>query len=52
MSHRIGSVSDDSPEVHEELRIAFFKINVQYQPQTGTGGGGGATTFETEIVPA
>lgn len=52
MSHRIGSVSDDSPEVQEELRIAFFKINVQYQPQTGTGGGGGATTFETEIVPA
>jgi type VI secretion system secreted protein Hcp len=52
MSHRIGSVGDEQTEVHEELRIAFFKINVQYQPQTGIGGGGGATTFETEITPA
>jgi type VI secretion system secreted protein Hcp len=52
MSHRIGSVGDEQTEVHEELRIAFFKINVQDQPQTGIGGGGGATTFETEITPA
>lgn len=52
MSHRIGSVGDEQTEVHEELRIAFFKVQVQYQPQTGVGGGGGATTFETEITPA
>lgn len=52
MSHKIGSVGDELPEMQEELRIAFFKVSVQYQPQTGTGGGGGATTFETEITPA
>lgn len=52
MSHRIATVADGNPEVHEELRIAFFKVNVQYQPQTSQGGGGGATTFETEITPA
>ncbi len=52
MSHRIGTLGDGRSEVQEELRIAFFKINVQYQPQTGLGGGGGATTFETEIAPA
>jgi type VI secretion system secreted protein Hcp len=52
MSHTIGSLADDSPEVQEELRIAFFKVNVQYQVQTATGGSGGATTFETEITPA
>ena len=52
MSHKIGTPTDESPDVIEELRIAFFKVNVQYQPQTGTGGSGGATTFETEITPA
>ena len=52
MSHSIGSVADGSPDVHEELRIAFFKVNVQYQPQSAAGGSGGATTFETEITPA
>jgi type VI secretion system secreted protein Hcp len=52
MSHKIGSASDTSPDIVEELRIAFFKVCVQYQPQTGIGGGGGATTFETEITPA
>ncbi|MDO9235259.1 MAG: type VI secretion system tube protein Hcp [Aquabacterium sp.] len=52
MSHSVGSVSDGSCELQEELRIAFFKVNVQYQPQTSSGGSGGATTFETEITPA
>lgn len=52
MSHKIGSLADGLPDIQEELRIAFFKVNVQYQPQTGSGGGGGATTFETEITPA
>lgn len=52
MSHSIGSTADGSPDVHEELRIAFFKVNVQYQPQSAGGGSGGATTFETEITPA
>jgi len=52
MSHKVGSAADGSPELLEELRIAFFKVNVQYQPQTATGGSGGATTFETEITPA
>ncbi|TAK93452.1 MAG: type VI secretion system tube protein Hcp [Aquabacterium sp.] len=52
MSHKLGTTVDGLPDIHEELRIAFFKVNVQYQPQTATGGGGGATTFETEITPA
>lgn len=52
MSHKIGTPMDGQPDVIEELRLAFFKVNVQYQPQTGAGGSGGATTFETEITPA
>jgi type VI secretion system secreted protein Hcp len=52
MSHTIGSACDGAPELVEELRIAFFKVNVQYQPQSALGGSGGATTFETEITPA
>lgn len=52
MSHTVGSSADGDPELHEELRIAFFKVQVQYQPQSASGGSGGATTFETEITPA
>jgi type VI secretion system secreted protein Hcp len=52
MSHTVGSAMDGSPELVEELRVAFFKVNVQYQPQASAGGSGGATTFETEITPA
>lgn len=52
MSLKVGSASDGQPETLEELRLAFFKVNVQYQPQTGAGGTGGATTFETEITPS
>lgn len=51
MSHTIGSIEDGSPVLREELRIAFFKVNVQYQLQLAGGGAGGATTFETEITP-
>lgn len=52
MSLKVGSALDNQPETIEELRLAFFKVNVQYQPQTGAGGSGGATTFETEITPS
>ncbi len=51
MSHTISNESDGSCELVEELHVAFFKVQVQYQPQQGTGGSGGATTFETEITP-
>lgn len=52
MSHTVGSAQDGSPDLVEELHIAFFKVQVQYQPQSSAGGSGGATTFETEITPA
>ena len=51
MSHKIASVGDELPEIHEELRIAFFKVCVEYQVQTAAGGSGDASTFETEITP-
>lgn len=51
MSHEVSNEVDGSCELVEELRIAFFKVNVEYQPQGKTGGSGGATTFETEITP-
>ncbi len=50
MSHHVGSPSDNSPDMVEEVHFAFFKVNVQFTPQTGIGGGGGATIFETEIT--
>ncbi len=50
MSHHVGSPADNQPDMVEEVHFAFFKVNVQYTPQTGIGGGGGATTFETEIT--
>jgi type VI secretion system secreted protein Hcp len=50
-SHHIGTPSDGAPDYTEEFRIAFFKVSVQYTPQTKLGGGGGASTFETEVVP-
>lgn len=51
MSHQLRNEADGSCELVEELRVAFFKVQVQYQPQQGSGGSGGATTFETEISP-
>jgi type VI secretion system secreted protein Hcp len=50
-SHHIGTPVDGAPELVEEFRIAFFKVNVQYTPQGKLGGGVGATTFETEVTP-
>lgn len=49
MSHKIASVGDEQPEIHEELHIAFFKVCVEHQVQTASGGSGGTSTFETEI---
>ena len=51
MSHQLRNAAYGSCELVEELRVAFFKVQVQYQPQQGSGGSGGATTFETEISP-
>lgn len=51
MSHHIANTGDGHCELVEELHIAFFKVQVQYQIQQDAGGSGGATTFETEITP-
>jgi type VI secretion system secreted protein Hcp len=51
-THHIGTPADGAPDFTEEFRIAFYKVSVQYTPQTKIGGGGGPTTFETEVTPA
>ena len=52
VSHRLGSVTDDAPELSEEFRLAFYKVQVEYRPQDSTGAGKGVNTFETEVLPA
>ncbi|MFM2059125.1 MAG: hypothetical protein RLY71_3510 [Pseudomonadota bacterium] len=52
---RITSVrvhgEDGSPELKEEVRIAFWKVQVEYRPQDGSGGGRGTHTFDAEVSP-
>ena len=52
VSHRVGSAIDDEPALTEELRIAFFKVQVEYRSQDGSGAGKGVNTFETEVQTA
>ncbi len=51
VSHRLGSAVDGSPELIEETRLAFFKVQVEYRPQDATGAAKGTHTFETEVLP-
>ncbi len=51
LSHRVGSAADGAPELIEEIRLAFFKVQVEYRPQSATGGSKGVNTFETEVLP-
>ena len=64
VSHRVGSAgapgahaplgagAASGPELHEEVRFAFWKVQVEYRPQDPTGGGRGVSTFETEVQQA
>jgi len=52
VAHRFGSETDGSPVLLEEVRLAFFKVQIEYRPQDATGGGKGVHTFETEVTPA
>ena len=52
VSHRLNNVEDGAPELAEELRIAFYKVQVEYRPQDAGGAGKGVNTFETEVQPA
>lgn len=49
LSHRIRNETDGAPELCEELRLAFFKVKVEYRPQDLTGAGKGVHTFEAEV---
>lgn len=52
VSHRVGSQADGRPDLVEEVRLAFFKVQVEYRSQdTASGGGRGVNTFETEVLP-
>jgi type VI secretion system secreted protein Hcp len=42
---------DGSPMLREEVRIAFWKVQVEYRPQDAAGGGRGTHTFEAEVSP-
>jgi type VI secretion system secreted protein Hcp len=52
VSHRLANVEDGAPELSEEIRIAFYKVQVEYRPQDSSGAGKGVNTFETEVQPA
>jgi type VI secretion system secreted protein Hcp len=52
VSHRVSSIEDGAPELIEEVRIAFYKVQVEYRPQDASGAGKGVNTFETEVQPA
>ena len=52
ISHRLSNVVDDAPELTEEIRLAFYKVQVEYRPQDSSGAGSGVNTFETEVLPA
>jgi type VI secretion system secreted protein Hcp len=49
-AHRING-SDGSPELREEVHIAFWKVQIEYRPQDSGGGGRGAHTFDAEVSP-
>ena len=51
VSHRLNNVQDGAPELGEEVRIAFYKVQVEYRPQDASGAGKGVNTFETEVQP-
>src|SRR6218665_768113 len=51
VSHRFGSAADNAPELVEEIRLAFFKVQIEYRAQDMAGGGKGVHTFETEVTP-
>ncbi|MDH5540321.1 MAG: type VI secretion system tube protein Hcp, partial [Rhizobacter sp.] len=52
VSHRLSNVVDHEPELTEEIRLAFYKVQVEYRPQDSSGAGKGVNTFETEVLPA
>lgn len=52
VSHRLNNIEDGAPELSEEVRIAFYRIKVEYRTQDSGGGGRGVSTFETEVLPA
>lgn len=51
VSHRLTNLVDGAPDLTEEVRIAFYKVQVEYRPQDGSGAGKGVNTFETEVQP-
>lgn len=43
---------DGSPELHEQVHLAFWKVQIEYLPQDRTGGSRGTHSFEAEVSPA
>lgn len=53
VSHQVQNAVDGQPDLVEEVRIAFFKVRVEYRTQdTLTGGSKGVHTFEAEVRAA
>lgn len=51
LSHRLRNETDGAPELVEEIRLAFFKVQVEYRAQDLAGVGKGVNTFEAEVQP-
>lgn len=52
LSHRLRNETDGAPELIEEIRIAFFKVKVEYRAQDLAGAAKGVNTFENEVTAA
>lgn len=51
VSHRVRNETDGAPELVEELKLAFFKVSVEYRAQGKEGGGKAVNTFDAEVQP-
>jgi type VI secretion system secreted protein Hcp len=50
VSIRLGSAFNGGSELIEEIRIAFYKVQVEYRAQDDTGAAKGVNTFEAEVL--
>ena len=49
VAHRLNNVVDAHPQLTEEFRLAFFKIQIEYRTQGDDGASKGVNTFDAEV---
>ncbi|MEY4563988.1 MAG: hypothetical protein RLZZ618_3265 [Pseudomonadota bacterium] len=51
VSVKISNAVDGESDLIEEVRLAFYKVQVEYRSQDNGGAAKGVNTFETEVLP-